>query len=346
MRALTVIPRVADSARLDEVAEPPPRDGEVLIHAHSVGICGTDIEILAGHYGEPPGGEERLILGHESLGRVLEAPGDSGLSPGDWVCGIVREPDPVPCPSCARGEWDMCENGQYREHGIKRLHGFAAERYRLDPGFVVRVDPALGERGVLLEPASVVAKAWDHIERIGARSHWTPERVLVTGAGPIGLLAALLAVQRGFDVHVLDRVEHGPKPRLVADLGATYHTGDVSGIGSADIVLECTGAGALVLAVMEHVRPNGIVCLTGVSSGGRRITVDAAALNRELVLENNVVFGTVNANRRHYEQAAAALGRADARWLDRLIARRVPIAQWRDALEKRRDDVKTVIRFA
>jgi threonine dehydrogenase-like Zn-dependent dehydrogenase len=239
----------------------------------------------------------------------------------------------------------MCQNGLYREHGIKRLHGFAAGRYGLNPRFIVRVDPALGERGVLIEPASVVAKAWEHIARIGERSYWTPERVLVTGAGPIGLLAALFGVQRGLDVHVLDRAEQGPKPQLVADLGATYHTGDIAAIGSADIVLECTGAGPLVIAVMGHVRPNGIVCLTGVSSGGRTIQIDAAALNRELVLENNVVFGSVNANRRHYEQAAAALAQADPRWLDRLITRRVPIADWREAIEKRPDDVKTILRF-
>jgi len=199
---------------------------------------------------------------------------------------------------------------------------------------------------VLLEPASVVAKAWDHIERIGRRAHWEPERVLVTGAGPIGLLAALMAVQRGFEVHVLDRVTEGSKPKLVADLGATYHTGNIEALNAADVVLECTGAPTLVLASMSAARRNGIVCLTGVSSGGRTIPIDAGALNRELVLENNVVFGSVNANRSHYEQGAAALSRADAGWLDRLITRRVPLTRWADALERRPHDVKTVITFS
>jgi threonine dehydrogenase-like Zn-dependent dehydrogenase len=170
--------------------------------------------------------------------------------------------------------------------------------------------------------------------------------VLVTGAGPIGLLAALLGVQRGFDVHVLDRATTGPKPQLVADLGATFHRGDVADVPAPDVILECTGAPSLVIAAMTAARANGIVCLTGVSSGGRTIPVDAGALNRELVLENNVVFGTVNANRLHYEQAAAALVRADAGWLDRLITRRVPLAQWADAIERRPQDVKTVIEFA
>jgi glucose 1-dehydrogenase len=259
------------------------------------------------------------------------------------VCGIVRQPDPVPCPSCAMGQWDMCQNGLYTEHGIKGLHGFCAERYRLDVSFVVPVDERLGARGVLVEPTSVVAKAWDHISRIGERTPWKPERVLVTGAGPIGLLAAMIGVQRGLDVHVLDRVTEGPKPKLTAALGATYHTGGIEEMDPADIVLECTGAPSLVISSMRAVRPNGIVCLTGVSSGGRTIPVDTGALNRELVLENNVVFGTVNANRLHYDQAAAALLRADSAWLDSLITRSVPLEQWQEALERQPGDVKTVI---
>jgi threonine dehydrogenase-like Zn-dependent dehydrogenase len=203
----------------------------------------------------------------------------------------------------------------------------------------------LGGCGVLLEPASVVAKAWDHIDRIGARAHWQPERVLVTGAGPVGLLAALLGKLRGLDVHVLDRVTNGPKPHLVAKLGATYHTGEVESVGAADIVLECTGASQLVIQAMRMARPNGIVCLTGVSSGGRAIPIDAGALNRELVLENNVVFGSVNANRRHYELAASALALADPAWLEGLITRRVPLSSWREALEPHPHDVKTVLTF-
>lgn len=345
MRALTVIPGVVNSARLDDIPEPDPAGGSVLIETHSVGVCGTDREILDGLYGAAPPGAERLILGHESVGRVIEAPAESGFEPGDWVCGIVRHPDPVPCPSCAMGQWDMCQNGLYTEHGIKGLHGFCAERYRLDVAFVVPVNVRLGARGVLMEPASVVAKAWDHILRIGERTPWKPERVLVTGAGPIGLLAAMMGVQRGLDVHVLDRVTDGPKPSLTAALGATYHTGDIADLEASDIVLECTGAPSLVISSMRAVRPNGIVCLTGVSSGGRTIPVDTGALNRELVLENNVVFGTVNANRLHYDQAAAALLRADPAWLDGLITRSVPVERWRDAIERQPGDVKTVVTF-
>lgn len=346
MRAITILPGVAQSARLDEVPEPPAADGPILVRTIAMGVCGTDVEILRGEYGEAPPGAERLVLGHESLGEVVEAPADSGLSRGDLVVGIVREPDPVPCSACAAGEWDMCHNGLYTEHGIKGLHGFGAEYFRLRPRFAVRADPRLGLAAVLTEPASVVAKAWDHIDRIARRAVWSPRKVLVTGAGPIGLLAALIGVQRGFEVHVLDRVTGGPKPGLVADLGATYHVSGVAEAGAnADIILECTGDGRLIIDAMHVVAASGVLCLTGVSSGGRLFPVDVQDLNRELVLENNVIFGTVNAGRRHYEQAIDALARADHAWLDRLITRVVPLSDWADALTRRPDDVKPVIRF-
>jgi glucose 1-dehydrogenase len=278
MQAITVVPMQAGSARLDEVAEPPRTAGDLLVQTLAVGVCGTDLEISRGKYGWPPPGRDRLVLGHESLGRVLKAPAGSGLGPGDLVVGIVRQPDPEPCASCAAGEWDMCRNGRYTEHGIKQLDGFLRERYRTDPSSAVSVDPSLERTGVLLEPTSVVAKAWDHIERIAARSTWRPQVVLVIGAGPIGLLAALLAVQRGLEVHMLDRVTTGPKPALAADLGAVYHTGPLSeAVGRADILLECTGVGELVLEAIANVGPDGIVCLTGVSSGGRRLPVDTGA---------------------------------------------------------------------
>ncbi len=169
MRAITVIPGKPGSVALSEAPEPPREDGPILVETQAIGVCGTDLEIINGEYGTAPPGQDRLIIGHESLGRVIEAPAGTGLSPGDLAVGIVRRPDPVPCPACAAGNWDMCTNGQYTERGIAGRHGYAAERYRIHPEYVVRVDPALGTRGVLLEPATVVAKAWEHIERIGGR---------------------------------------------------------------------------------------------------------------------------------------------------------------------------------
>jgi threonine dehydrogenase-like Zn-dependent dehydrogenase len=344
MKALTVVPLTKDSARLDDVDEPPEADGPVLVQTLAVGICGTDIEILSGEYGWPPPGSDRLILGHESLGTVLEAPAGGDLAKGDYVVGIVRRPDPVPCANCAVGEWDFCRNGLYTERGIKEHDGYLSERYRIQPDFVVKVDPKLGFLGVLLEPTSVVAKAWEQVDRIGGRAHWDPKTVVITGAGPIGLLAAMLGVQRGLEVHVFDQVTDGLKPQLVAELGATYHTGTIEdSVKGPDVILECTGVSSLVLDAMEHVGTGGVVCLTGVSSGGRTITVDEGAMNRSMVLQNEAVVGSVNANRRHYQAAADGLAAADPAWLGKLITRRVPLESWQQALDRKPDDVKVVI---
>jgi threonine dehydrogenase-like Zn-dependent dehydrogenase len=316
------------------------------VQALALGICGTDREIVAGLYGAAPNGDERLILGHESLGQVQEAPEGSGFKSGDLVVGIVRRPDPVPCPACAAGEWDMCRNGNYTERGIKQRNGYGSEQFRVEPDFLIPLDPALGELGVLLEPASVVAKAWEHVMRIGARgAAWQPHVALVTGAGPVGLLAALMGAQLGLEMHVFDRVTGGTKPELSRALGAHYHAG---GLGELrpDVVIECTGAASVVMDVIGRTTANGIVCLAGVSSGGHKIDFDIGDLNRTMVLENDIVFGSVNANRRHYRAAADALARADKKWLSRLITRRVSLERWGEAFERRPDDIKVVLDFS
>lgn len=345
MRAWTVAPGEGGSGAVSEVAEPDEADGSVLVETLGIGVCGTDREILHGDYGEAPPGVGFLILGHECVGRVVSAPGESGLAPGDHIVPVVRRPDPVPCANCAVGEWDMCRNGLYTERGIRGRHGYAAERFRVEPAFCVKIAPRLASLGMLLEPASVVAKAWEHVERIGARARFCPERVLVTGAGPIGLLAALLGVQRELEVHVLDRVARGPKVDRARELGASYHEALDPACMDADIVIECTGAGQLVIDVMRTSSPNGVVCLTGISSGHREIGVDAGALSRSLVLENAVVFGSVNANLRHYAAAARALEAADPRWLEGLVTRRVKLDDWPSAVERDADDIKAVIDF-
>ena len=329
---------------LDQVPEPGADLGSVVVEALAAGICGTDAEIADGAYGWAPPGEERLILGHESLGRVID-PGPTGLAIGDHVVGIVRRPDPMPCPSCAVGEWDMCSNGLYTERGIKQVHGFMSERWRIEPEYVVRVDKNLGLMGVLLEPTTVVAKAWEQILTIGRRTFWEPRTVLVVGAGPIGLLAALIGVQRGLEVHVLDRVTTGPKPALVAALGAVYHTGAIADIGlSPNIVVECTGVVTLVQEAAAAASPGGIVCLTGIGPSGPS-SGSASALPTEAVLKNLVMFGSVNANRRNYHRAAEVLAKADRSWLEQLITRRLRPDDVDQALTRSVDDIKVVMEF-
>jgi threonine dehydrogenase-like Zn-dependent dehydrogenase len=255
----------------------------------------------------------------------------------------VRHPDPVPCPSCALGEWDMCRNGRYIERGIKALHGFCRDAFASEKEFLVKVDPALGLAAVLLEPASVLAKAWEHIDHIGRRSRWQPRRVLVTGAGPVGLMAAMMGIQRGLEVHVQDHNKEGPKPGLAHDLGAKYFSGESE--DGYDIVVECTGVPAVIKRILGMESASRIVCLTGLSPAKSGVAVDVAPFNQAMVLKNQLVFGTVNANRRHYEAAAAALARAERAWLSRVLTRKVRMREWQKAYEKQPGDVKTVLVF-
>jgi glucose 1-dehydrogenase len=348
MRALTVAPGIANSAQVEDVPEPPASDGSVLVRALVLGVCGTDREIVSGDYGWAPPGQKRLVIGHESLGVVQEAPADSGFKPGDLVVGIVRRPDPVPCPCCAVGEWDMCRNGRYTERGIKERNGYGSDFFRIEPEFLIKLDPALGMNGVLVEPTSVVAKAWDQTDRIGQRSRaWAPKTLLVTGAGPIGLLAALIGAQRGLDVHVLDHHESLEKKTIVRELGGTFHLENLAELSDLkpDVLMECTGAPAVVRDAFGRTAPGGIVCLVGVSAPGRDLPVDVGRLNRTMVLDNDTVFGSVNANRKHYEDAVAVLERADKQWLGRLVTRRVPVEQWTLSLTRQPDDIKVVVDF-
>jgi threonine dehydrogenase-like Zn-dependent dehydrogenase len=346
MKAIILEPGKPGTARYEDFPEPDVQEGSVLVEAVAVGVCGTDVEMVEGKYGWAPPGETRLVLGHESLGRVIDPGPRSSLKKGDLVVGIVRRPDPVPCSSCAVGEWDMCRNGQYTERGIKEIHGFMSERWRIEPEYTIRVDSTLGILGVLLEPTTVVIKAWAQVIAAGLRSFWEPRTALVTGAGPIGLLAAMVGKQRGLDIHVLDRAESGAKPDLVRALGATYHTGRVLDLEfEPDIIIECTGVGTVIGGSVQKIAAGGIVCLTGVGAGGvaERAIADVAA---GVVLKNNVLVGSVNANRRHWYRAGEALARADREWLGRLITRREKPENFKQALERKPDDIKVIIQFA
>ena len=347
MKAITVEPKKPGTARYEDVPEPDMHEGSVLVEAVAVGVCGTDVEIAEGKYGWAPQGKIRLVLGHESLGRVLDPGPACGLKKGDLVVGIVRRPDPVPCPNCAVGEWDMCRNGQYTERGIKEIHGFMSEHWRIEPEYAIKVDPSLGILGVLLEPTSVVTKAWEHTLAVGRRAFWEPKTLLVTGAGPIGLLGALLGKQLGLEVHVLDRTETGPKPEIVRALGATYHTSSVADVGvEPDVIMECTGVGQVIAESILAIGASGVVCLAGVGHGGTVPKIPTADVASKAVLKNNVVFGSVNANKRHWYKAGEALARADRKWLSRLITRREKPEKFKQALERQSDDIKVIIQFS
>lgn len=358
MKAVVVTPKQAGSGRVAEVPAPRAREGEVLVRVHQVGLDGTDAEILEGQYGEAPPGDEYLIIGHESLGRVeTVTTGVEGLEVGDWVVAMVRRPDPVPCRNCAAGEWDMCLNGQYTERGIKGLHGFLAEYYAERPEYLVKLPAHVAPVGVLLEPLTIAEKAADQIARIQSRLLWEPQRAVVLGAGPVGLLAALVLRLQGMEVHVYDRGEPGLKSELVEAMGANYLWAQerqlghklAEEIGPVDIAFEATGFSPLAFDAMDMIAPNGIVCLSGVSGGGRRLEVSVDHLNLELVLGNKVVFGTVNANRRHFESGVRHLGEIEARWpgfLPRIITTRLPIEEFAEGVRRTPGDVKKIVELA
>jgi threonine dehydrogenase-like Zn-dependent dehydrogenase len=197
---------------------------------------------------------------------------------------------------------------------------------------------------VLLEPASVLAKAWEQIDSVSRRAFFTPRRALVTGAGPIGLLAFLMGTQRGYEMFVVDLEPRGRKRELVEALGGHYHVGSAVELDvEVDVIVECTGLGDVVWSAVTRLVGGGIMCLAGIMNLLPKLDADGTAFSRTLVLRNQLVFGTVNAGRRHWELALSALTAADPRWLSETITRRVPLSSWPEALNRRAGDVKTVV---
>ena len=162
MKAITVEPKKPGTARYEDFPEPDERDGSVLVEAIAVGVCGTDVEIVEGKYGWAPG-QSRLILGHESLGRVIDSGESRRPERAIWwsasSAGPIRFPAPI--VRWANGRW--CRNGQYTERGIKEIHGFMSERWRTEAEYAIKVDPSLGILGVLLEPMTVITKALEQV---------------------------------------------------------------------------------------------------------------------------------------------------------------------------------------
>lgn len=340
MRAAEVVPGKPEASRVVD-RDDPDRPGELLVEGLLVGMCGTDVEIIRDGFGWLPPGRDAIVPFHESLGRVISSP-TPDFAPGDLVAGVVRRPDPEPCPACAVDAWDFCRNGKYTERGIKEIDGYGMQRWTVPPKFAVKLDPTLGDAGVLTEPASVVAKAWAQASAVAERSHLPVRSALITGAGPIGLLAALLGVQRGLEVHVVDRVTEGRKPDLVTTLGATYYSDLADVTADVDVAIECTGVAQLI---WECARRASVTVLAGISGEHDPVPLDPGVFDG-MVLGNKAVVGTVNAGLPDYVAAAGALSDASRPWLNGLITRRVPLDRFTDALVKEKDDVKVVVDLA
>ncbi len=356
MEAIAVTPRQPASARRVQLPQPAPNPGTLRVRVLEVGIDGTDTEIDKGEYGEAPSGEAVLVIGHEAIGRV-DAVGEGviGFQKGDLVVATVRRPDG--CPNCKAGESDMCLWGDYTERGIKGAHGYMAQYYADSPDFMVKIPESLRSFAVLLEPLSIVEKAISQAWKIQERMVWEPHRAVVLGAGPIGLLATVLLRLRNLEVHVYATTPPGDfRSRLLESLGAEYANVQAHPIaalkdhlGQIDFILEATGVSAVAFQVMVAIGNNGVLCLTGVSGGNKQITIPGDVLNLGLVLGNRIVFGSVNANRRYFEMGVRHFQEAQERWpgiFEKLITRRVPFDQFRAALDRRPEDIKTLLTVA
>ena len=309
MKAIVVKPHVADSIHMCDMPDPEMGPADVAVKMIRVGLCATDAEIEHGLYGEAPAGSEFLILGHENFG-VIEAVGREvkGWKAGDLVVATVRRPCGI-CPQCKAGENDLCSSGQYTERGIMRRHGFMAQYYAESPQFLHRIPKAIADIGILLEPMSVVEKGIDHTFLLQRRMRtWKPALGMVLGAGPIGLLGAAALLARGVRTVVVGREEASTTRAQIAQrLGAEYiavgdaATHDIARMtGEPDIILEATGSAGVVFEAMQMLGKNGVLCLLSVTGGGKVSPEPIDAINQRMVLGNQVVFGSVNANARHF----------------------------------------------
>jgi len=330
VKALVVEPGRAGSARIEDVPSTVSAS-EVPVRVLEVGVCGTDREIAAGHFGVAPDGEELLVLGHEALG-IVEREGH-GFSRGDLVSATVRR-SCGRCLACAEGAPDSCLSGAYSERGITRLHGYARELVGEDPAQLVPIPKALGRLGVLAEPTSICARALRHARAIGGRQPWQLQQALVVGAGAIGTLVTFLLRLDGVDV-VTTSLE-ASKP-AVEESGARYapRSGRLADLGRFDLVVECAGDAQLMADSLGLLRRSGIACLLGIDGREQTVSLDGRTIGLDAVLENRVLFGSVNAQRQDWIAGVDALDRIRRRWpgaLEQLIGARVPLDRFEDAL--------------
>jgi threonine dehydrogenase-like Zn-dependent dehydrogenase len=367
MRAIAVLPSSREVV-LREVPEPRiASPTEARLRMLEVGVCGTDREICAFEYGTPPSGADHLVIGHESLA-VVESVGAgvAGLAPGDLVVPMVRRPCPhAHCVACRRGRQDFCFTGDFVERGIKEAHGFLTEFVVEDARYLVPVPAALRDVAVLVEPLTIAEKAliqlWQVQERLPwecphkpGKDHGHCRRALVLGAGPVGLLGALALVAADFETIVYAR-EPAPsaKSAWVESIGARYVSsqevaaGDLAAkLGAIDVVYEAAGASQVAFETMQALGANSVFIFTGVPGRKAPAAIDTDLLMRNLVLRNQIVYGTVNAGRDAFEAAVRDLARFAARWPDAvraLVTGRHPMEAARDLLLGQPAGIKNVI---
>ena len=338
MKAIAVFPGKPGSAHLAELPKPViddvPNGRGVLVKVLRVGVDGTDREINAAEYGAAPDGYDFLVIGHEGFGRVEDVgPAVTYVQPGDSVVATVRRPGKSVYD--AIGLQDMTTDDEYFERGINLRHGYLAEYYVEDEAFIVKVPRRLNTVGVLLEPMTVAQKGITQAYEIQRRMKvWRPKKAAVMGSGTLGLLASLVLRLRGLDVTTFGRTA---RPYLNADLLDAIGSRYVSTLdrtiadaahefGPFDLIFEGTGSSAVVFDSMLTLAKNGVLVLSSITGGSRKLEIPADRINLEFVLGNKVMVGTVNASRDNFESGVADMAQAEAEypgWLDRLLTHRV-----------------------
>jgi glucose 1-dehydrogenase len=369
MKAIAVTPRKRTVEIINQ-AEPQifsPTD--VKLRMLEAGVCGTDREICAFEYGTPPAGCEQLVIGHESLGEVIETgPKVTRVKAGDLVVPMVRRPCPHDdCVACRVDRQDFCFTGEFQERGIKERHGFMAQFVVDDEKYMNPVPREMRDVAVLVEPLTIAEKGLTQVWQMQQRLPWgcpvTPakaaahcHRAVVLGAGPVGLLGAMALINYDFDTYVYSREPApNPKSQLLESIGGHYISSEniapemlPEQIGNVDLIYEATGASSLAFETMKYLGTNGIFIFTGVPGRKRPIQVDTDLIMRNLVLKNQIVFGTVNAGRDSFENSIRDLGTFAKRWpeaVQSLITGRFPMEAYGDLLLGRSGGIKNVIRL-
>lgn len=369
MKAIAVFPEKREVKLIDHPAPIIRKPTEVRLRMLDVGVCGTDKEIASFQYGSPPENSEYLVIGHESLAEVVEiGKGVTHLKVGDLVVSMVRRPcEHKDCLACRSGRQDFCYTGDFKERGIKDVHGFMTEFVVDDENFMIPVPRELRDIGVLIEPLTIAVKALAQLLQIQARLPWTSpivpgkksefcHRAVVLGAGPVGILGAMVLVNAGFETFVYSRgSETGTKGLLTKSFGATFISTESHSakslfdhIGSIDVVYEAVGVSKLAFEVLEMLGTNGVFIFTGIPGRKPPIEIDTDLMMRNLVLKNQAVYGTVNAGKTAHEEAVRNLKVFVSKWpaaVRSLITGRYPIERFADLLLGKPGGIKNVITF-
>jgi len=339
MKAVAVFPQTKEVRVIEHQVPRITEPDQVKLRILDIGLCGTDKEICAFAYGTPPAGSDYLVIGHESLGEVIEVgPAASRVKVGDLVVTTVRRPCPHPeCRPCRAGYPDFCITGDYTERGIKGEHGFMTEEVVDHERYMHVVPQELRDVAVLTEPLTIAEKARDQIRQIARRLRWlipdipedTPQdtrrlplTAVVLGAGPVGLLGAMTLIVAGCETFVYALAPApNPNSNIVEAIGGKYFSqGKVpveeqkALFGHIHLIYEATGVSRLAFEAWKLLGPNSIFIFTGVPSLIGPIEVDTDLLMRNIVLKNQIIFGTVNASAENFDEAIRDIGVFHQRW--------------------------------